>query len=377
MEAEVAVIGTGTMGSMTLWNLARAGITAIGFEQYTLGHDRSAAGGESRMFRVAYREGPQYVPMLLRARDLWRDLEAETGRGLLTVTGGLMIGDAGSGEIRNVMDSARRFALPHEVLGADAMAARYPQHQSLLPGEIAVLDHMAGVIRPEFAVLSAARRAQDLGATIYERTQVTEVEPDAEGVTVHAGGRGYRVRQAVVAAGPWTARLAPSLARHITARRIIMTWHMAEDPAAYQPGRFPICIRDSNEVHISAFPSLDGGSVKIAVSASFTDLTDPDDLDRNVDPGTLTVVTDAVARFMPGLFPSPIRVSAYMDGYTPDGHALAGPLPAVPNVWLLGGFSGHGFKLSPAIGQAVTDLIRHGKTDLPVAHLEPSRWADQ
>jgi sarcosine oxidase len=160
MDAEVAVIGTGTMGAMTLWNLARSGITAIGFEQYTLGHDRSAAGGESRMFRLAYKEGPQYVPMLLRARELWRELEAETGRDLLTVTGGLMIGDAGSGEIRNVIDSAERFALAHEVLDAGAMAARYPQHQPLLPGEIAVLDRMAGVVRPEFAVVSAARRAQ-------------------------------------------------------------------------------------------------------------------------------------------------------------------------------------------------------------------------
>jgi sarcosine oxidase len=377
MDAEVAVIGTGTMGAMTLWNLARSGITAIGFEQYTLGHDRSAAGGESRMFRLAYKEGPQYVPMLLRARELWRELEAETGRDLLTVTGGLMIGDAGSGEIRNVIDSAERFALPHEVLDADAMAARYPQHQALLPGEIAVLDRMAGVIRPEFAVAAAARRAQDLGAAIFEHTQVIAVEPGAGGVTVHTESRDYRVHQAVVAAGPWTARFTPSLARHITPRRVILTWHMADDPAAYRPGRFPLCIRNSDGVHLSAFPSLDGGSVKIAVNASFTDLADPDDLDRNVDPATLTVVTDAVARFLPGLLPGPIRVSAYMDGYTTDGHALAGPLPATPNVWLLGGFSGHGFKISPAIGQAVTDLIRHGKTDLPITHLNPSRWADQ
>jgi sarcosine oxidase len=377
MDAEVAVIGTGTMGSMTLWNLARAGIAAIGFEQYTLGHDRSAAGGESRIFRVAYREGPQYVPMLLRARDLWRELEAEAGRDLLTVTGGLMIGDAASDTLRNVVACAERFRLPHDVLDAEAMAARYPQHRSLLPGEIAVLDRMAGVIRPEFAVLSACRRAQDLGAAIYERTQVTAVEPDADGVTVRAAGREYRVRQAVVAAGPWTARFAPGLAPHITARRVVMTWHMASDPAAYQPGRFPISIRHSEGVHISAFPSLDGGSVKIAVSASFTDLAGPDDLDRNVDPGILTVVTDAVARFLPGLVPGPIRVSAYMDGYTPDGHALVGPLPATPNVWLLGGFSGHGFKLSPAIGQAAADLICHGETDLPIAYLDPARWRDQ
>lgn len=377
MDAEVAVIGIGTMGSMTLWRLARAGISAIGFEQFTLGHDRSAAGGESRIFRAAYREGPQYVPMLLRARDLWRDLEAETRRGLLTETGGLMIGDAGSAELRNVIASAERFSLPHELLDGPAMAARYPQHRPLLPGETAVLDRMAGVIRPEFAVLSAARRAQDLGAVIRQRTQVTAVEPDADGVTVHAGGRTYRARQAVLAAGPWTARFTAGLAPHITPRRVVLTWHMAADPAAYRPDRFPVAIRHSAGVHISAFPSLDDGSVKIAVAASFTDLPGPGSLDRNVDPGSLAIVTDAVARFLPGLDPGPIRVSAHMDGYTPDGHALVGPAPSAPNTWLLGGFSGHGFKLSPAIGQAVTDLITHGKTDLPIAHLDPCRWHDQ
>lgn len=369
------MIGGGTMGSMTLWSLARAGLAAIGFEQYTLGHDRSAAGGESRMFRAAYREGPQYVPMLLRARDLWRELEAETGRCLFTETGGLMIGDAASADIRSVIASAERFRLPHEVLDDSAMAARYPQHLRLLPGEIAILDRMAGVIRPEFAVLSAARRAQQLGATIYERTQVSAVEPDAAGVTVRAGNQEYRVGQAVLAAGPWTGRFARGLARLITTRRVIMTWHMASRPAAYHPDRFPVTIRNSDGVHISAFPSLDAGSVKIAVSASFTDLPGPDDLDRNVDPASLTCVSDAVARFLPGLDPRPIRVSAYMDGYTPDGHALVGAQQATPNVWLLGGFSGHGFKLSPAIGQAIADLIRHGTTDLPIAHLDPARFS--
>jgi sarcosine oxidase len=158
---------------------------------------------------------------------------------------------------------------------------------------------------------------------------------------------------------------------------VLLTWHMADDPAAYRPDRFPIFIRISEGVHISGFPSLDGGSVKIAVTASFTDLADPDDLDRNVAPEILTATNDAVARFLPGLIPAPLRVSAYMDGYTPDGHALVGPMPETPNVWLLGGFSGHGFKLAPAIGQAAADLIQHGKTDLPITDLSPSRWDEQ
>jgi sarcosine oxidase len=189
------------MGAMTLWRLACAGIKAIGFEQYTIGHDRSAAGGESRMFRTAYREGTQYVPLLERARDLWCELEVETGRSLLSMTGGLMIGDAGSNEIRNVLASAERFAVPHEVLDATAMVDRYPQHRPLLRGEVAVLDRKAGVIRPEFSVLAAVRRAQHLGATVHDQTRVTAVKADADGVTVHTDGRDYRVGQAVVAAG--------------------------------------------------------------------------------------------------------------------------------------------------------------------------------
>lgn len=156
MDAEVAVIGVGTMGSMALWQLARAGLEVIGLEQFTIGHDRSAAGGESRIFRTAYLEGPEYVPMLLRARELWQELEAETGYHLLTLNGGLMAGDAGHEAMRNALASVERFSLPHEVLDAAAMGRRYPQHR-LLPGEIAILDKAAGVIRPEFAVKAAAR----------------------------------------------------------------------------------------------------------------------------------------------------------------------------------------------------------------------------
>lgn len=74
------------------------------------------------------------------------------------------------------------------------------------------------------------------------------------------------------------------------------------------------------------------------------------------------------------LIPGPVRVSTYLDGYTPDGHGLAGPLPTAPNVWMPGGFSGNGFKLASAIGEVAADLIRHGKTSLPIAHLDPGRY---
>src|SRR5882724_7569688 len=116
MDAQVAVIGVGSIGSMALWRLAAQGVDAIGFEQYAPGHDQAAAGGESRIFRSAYLEGPQYVPLLLRARELWRELERESGQQLLTLNGGLMIGHAESESMHNVLESAARYDLPHQVL---------------------------------------------------------------------------------------------------------------------------------------------------------------------------------------------------------------------------------------------------------------------
>ncbi len=374
MDADVAVIGTGTMGSMTAWRLARAGVDTVAFEQFTLGHDRAAAGGESRIFRTAYREGPQYVPILLRAYELWRELEAESEQDLLTLNGGLMIGPAQSEPMRNVLSSIENFGLPYDVLDAAAMAERYPQHR-IMPGETAILDRTAGVLRPEFAVLAAARRAAALGARILPGTAVTAIEPGPDGVVVRTGNRDWRVRQAVVTAGPWTARFARGLAAHITAQKLVMTWYLAEDPAAYRPDRFPVFIRDSGAEHFFGIPTLDGGSVKVAPHASYGELTDGDDLDRNVDPAELAPINAAVARYLPGLVPAPVRVSAYMDAYTSDRHPLVGPLPGADNVWLLGAFSGHGFKMSPAIGQIAVDLVTTGKTDLPVDHLDPARFS--
>lgn len=374
MDAKVAVIGTGSIGSMTLWQLARAGVEAIGFEQYAPGHDQAAAGGESRIFRTAYLEGPQYVPLLLRARELWRELERESGFDLLNLNRGLMIGHEDSVGMRNVLASARDFELPHRVLDTDEMRRTYPQH-AMRDGEIGFLDEWAGVLRPEFAVLAAATAAERRGARLVTGTRVTDVEPYGDGVRIRCGVRTWTVEQAIVTAGPWTNRFVPSLVRHVFPRRLVMTWyHPRGSVADYLPDRFPIFIRDTDDVHVFGIPTLDGGSVKVAPHASYGQMRDADDLDHNVAAADLEPINAAVAELFPGLVPTPVRVAAYMDAYTSDGHALVGQMPGTSNVWVLGAFSGHGFKMAPAFGQVAAELAVDGKTSLPIEHLNPTRF---
>src|ERR1700754_5114341 len=156
LDADVAVIGVGTMGSMALWRLAGDGLRVIGLEQHEpLGHELGAAGGRTRIFRVAYKEGAWYVPLLQRAATLWAQLSETTGARLLLPTGALSIGTADHPDLAEVLRSAREFGLPHEVLDHDQLATRYPQHR-LRPDDVGVVDPQGGLLFPGAAVRAAA-----------------------------------------------------------------------------------------------------------------------------------------------------------------------------------------------------------------------------
>jgi len=106
LDAEVAVVGLGSMGSQALWQVARRGVSVIGIEQFVPGHDRGSGHGESRIIRSCYQEGPQYVPLILAAFQHWRELERETGKQLLTENGALFIGDPGGSYLGDVLRTA-------------------------------------------------------------------------------------------------------------------------------------------------------------------------------------------------------------------------------------------------------------------------------
>ncbi len=374
MDAEVAVVGVGTMGSMALWRLARAGITAIGFEQWSPGHDQSAAGGESRIFRTAYQDGA-YVPMLLRAYELWRELEAESGIGLLTACGCLTISSPEQEDLRRILTTVRAYDLPHDVLDHRDLGQRYPQFR-VRPDESAVLDRRAGVLRPEFAVSAAARRAQELGATVRSGTRVLAVEPTGSGVVIRTTDGDHRVGQAILAPGPWLHRMVPTLAPYVRPRPVILSWYLAPQPEAYGPERFPVFVRYGEDPHPFGLPTLDGGSVKVGLWPQDGELPDHDParLDRTVPLESLAATNAAVAGFLPGLIPTPVRVSAHLDAYTVDQHGLVGRLPGADNIVVLGGFSGHGFKLAPVVGELAVRLITGAEIDLEIAHLSPERF---
>jgi sarcosine oxidase len=369
MRAEVGVVGVGTMGSMALWRLAQRGVRAIGFEQFGVGHDRGAAGGETRIFRTAYLEGPEYVPLLQEAYTGWRELERESGLDLLELTGGLTIGDPDAETIQRVLESARRFGLEHEVLDRAAAAERFPQHR-LFGGEAMVLERRAGVLRAEVAVLAAVRRAEQLGAFVHRHARVESIEPGTDSVTIRTRDGAHVFDKVIVAAGPWTGALLGDWRSALTVKRLVMTWFAAEAPAAFGPERFPIFTRRWEGIDLFGLPSIDAHTVKVSLAEGYGEVDEPDALARDVAPEELETIAGVVRELLPGLVPEPVRVDAYMDAFT-SGHrpVIAALSPAGV---LLCGFSGHGFKLAPVVGQIAADLVTDGQTDRDIAPFEPA-----
>ena len=374
-DADVLVVGLGAMGSMALWRLARRGARVVGFDRFEPPHALGSSHGESRIIRTAYYEGPGYVPLVREAFGLWRELEAESGDTILTMTGALMIGSPSSDVVAGALASAKEHGLEHEVLDGTQVGRRFARHR-LVDDEVAVYEEAAGFVRPEAGIAAALGRARALGAGIVTGLPVEHVEPIAGGVQVRAAGRTWRGRHAVVCAGAWnSAGLVDGLDMKLEVTRQCMVWFRPRTPALHSPEVAPVFVHDiggSPALFGYGFPSVDGETVKVGVSAR-TAPQDPEAIDRTIHPADLDAAADYVRGALPDLDPTPVRAVVCLQENSPDRHFVIGAV--APGVTVLAGFSGHGFKFAPVIGDIAADLALHGTTSRSIAPFSPQRFA--
>src|SRR6476469_6747802 len=150
---DVIVIGVGGMGSAAVHHAAARGARVLGLEQFDIPHDLGSSHGVSRIIRLAYWEHPDYVPLVRRAYDSWRDLERTTGETLLTITGSLDGGPPGSRSIEGALAACRAHGLEHDRLDAAALARRFPGYR-LPPDHVAVFQPEGGFLHAERCVVA-------------------------------------------------------------------------------------------------------------------------------------------------------------------------------------------------------------------------------
>jgi sarcosine oxidase len=365
------------MGSAAAAHLATRGVRVLGLEQFTPGHALGSSHGDSRVIRQAYFEDPAYVPLLLRAYDLWADLDA-TAPGVLTVTGGLMLGRPDSHTVAGSLVSARQHGLPHELLDAAAIRERFPVFAPD-DGTVALFEERSGFVRPEATVLEHVRRAAAAGADLRFGERVLGWEATDRGVRVRTGDATYDAGHLVVAAGAWAPQLLADLGLPLHVERQLMHWYAPAGPIEpWRVGRQPVWIWEASpEVQSYGFPAYgptsDGVKVTFYRDGAGKD-TDPDALDRTVHDDEVARLTDHLADRLPALPGRHLRGVACMYTTTPDQHFVIGRHPEHAAVTVAAGFSGHGFKFVPVVGEILADLATEGSTRHPIELFTPTRF---
>ncbi|HST48351.1 N-methyl-L-tryptophan oxidase [Jatrophihabitans sp.] len=381
---DVIVAGLGGMGSSAAYALARRGRRVLGIEQFTPAHALGSSHGATRVVRKAYFEKPDYVPLLVWSYQLWDELSAAAGSQLFTRCGALMMGPPDSEVVAGTLASARHWSLPHEVLDPAALRARYPQFE-LPAGQLAVFEADAGFALPEATVAANLELAAAAGAELRFSTVVEQLELGPDGVHLVAGGEELQADRVVIATGAWAGRLGGLDDFPITVQRQTVHWFRPLTSVAdYAPEKFPVYMWShpvapgEPRMELYGFPYQPGDDgVKAALYHDWLETdVDPDTLRRTVSEPEYRTVRQLLARSLPGLAGDCVASSVCMYPGTPDDDFLLGIHPdSAGRVVLAMGFSGHGFKFVPVVGEIVADLVVDGTTRHDIGFLSPERYA--
>ena len=374
VETDVVVIGAGSVGSMASWQLAMRGWRVIGIDRFTIPGPFSAYAGESRVFRMVYAEGGHYTPLLQRARDLWRELEADGGTALLHATGVVTIMDHDHPHHAALLRAGREQGLAFEVAAGEQARQRLPQHL-IRDGDVALFDPEGGYLLSERAVFSAVQLAQRRGASFLGNRKVTALEHDRGRWLVRTDQEQVRASRVLITTGTGAGPVCAALGTHLAVLPQVLTWFPVADPVRYRNRPQSVFIRSSRDAQFYGVPSTDGWTVKVAASI-YLDEVASTARPLTWDPRHLDTVRSWVGTFLPDLVPEPVKAVVCADGYTADETGLLGGLPGMDGVVVAVGFSGHGFKMASSLGAVAADLICEGTTATDISFMDPARFLD-
>ncbi|WP_421083495.1 N-methyl-L-tryptophan oxidase [Rothia nasimurium] len=354
MRYSVIIVGLGAIGSYLAGELTARGHSVLGLEQYAPVHDRGGYSGESRLFRMAYHEGAEYVPLLRFSRNYFLDLDSRHSETLFHQTGALSIGHPGAPGLEGVHDSIHRFGLDHEEYDTADLKRRYPQHSDITD-EVGILDKNGGVLYSDAIVYQMQKEARAAGATLLTHEEVVGIEETSRGVKIRTTQGTYKADQAIISTGVWSKTLLPQIDPHVSITPISLGWYLVDKPKHYSPSRFPGFIRESNGSHLYGFPCLDGLTVKVGNVGQRSEVPTPRELPPRASGNALRVPARLVTRYLTEVSDGPARHSMHMDLFSRDHRPIIDRLSS--RITVATAFSGHGFKLTPALGRAVADLI--------------------
>ncbi|MEZ4268124.1 MAG: N-methyl-L-tryptophan oxidase [Myxococcota bacterium] len=376
--ADVVVVGVGGVGSAALWRLAARGVRVVGVDRFVPGHAFGSSHGQTRVYRKAYFEHPDYVPLATHAEALWGELEVASGQPLRRRTGVLQFGPPSGVVVPGVLQSARLHGLRVERLSASEARARFAGFAAP-DGFDAVFEPDGGVLYVEACVRAATAVACELGATLLAGRTVERVIEDGDGLRVETSHEQIRCRHVLLTPGAWAPGLLADLGVPLRVARKVMVWYAPQTagPSPYDAAAgCPAFLYELPHGIFYGCPAEGERGVKVAEHTGGTSLIDPLTLDRALHAADEAPLRAFVETHLPGLGRADLRHhEACMYTLTPDQHFVVGGHPARPGISVACGLSGHGFKFASALGDVLAALAMGEAPPVGIEAFRPDRPA--
>jgi sarcosine oxidase len=379
--ADVIVVGLGAMGSAVCLQLAARGTRVIGIDQYEPPHRYGSTHGDTRMTRLAPGEGGEYVPLVRRSHELWRDIERRAGVELLTQPGGLVLAEADNPFLARTRALADEHDVAHHNLSSAELAERFPMFVAG-PDTVGYHELGSGYVRPERAVAAQLALARRHGAVLRLRERVEEWTAGGSGVRVRTSAAVHTADRLVLCAGPWIPDLFADGRDIFAVHRQVLYWFPIRE--GYERLRdMPVFVWEfggdrDGFTHLRGlygFPAIDGpgGGLKVGTEV-YEETTTPDGRQRPAAPAEAQEMYEQyIALRLPWLGPRPLRTMSCLYTNAYDNRFLIDRHPDHDAVLIVSPCSGHGFKHSPAIGEAVAQWVLDGASDLDLTPFALSR----
>jgi glycine/D-amino acid oxidase-like deaminating enzyme len=354
----VAVIGAGAFGGWTALELVRRGARVTLVDAWGPGHARASSGGETRVIRATYGARTVYTRMALRALDLWRAHDAKFDRRFFRQTGALWMFGKDQTFARASIDGLKAATQPFEELTPAEARKRFPQ--IAFDGVVSVLlEPNAGMLLARRACEHVVERVVAEGGE-YRQAAVTsplKVSGALKSVPL-GGGAALEADVFVFACGPWLGSLFPDVVSKLITptRQEVFYFGTPPGDARFNEEAFPVWV-DFVDRLIYGLPGNANRGFKVA-DDSPGPAFNPTTGSREISAASLKAVRVFLARRFPALAKAPL-IGSEVCQYeaSPDSHFIIDRHPAASNAWIVGGGSGHGFKMGPALGETVASYV--------------------
>jgi len=373
------VIGAGGFGSAAVDHLAARGASVLGIEQHGIAHDLGSSHGHTRVIRQAYFEHPDYVPLLQAAYSLWDELALDSGQDLIDRCGLLLAGLPDGPAVSGTRIAAKQHGLELQDLSRHDLESGFSRFQ--VPAHFdAVWEAEGGHLFVEQAVAAHLRRAESRGAVLQTEETVIDWQPSGSGFEVTTDKGRYSAGSLVITPGSWAPQLMPGIKVAWDIVRKPLFWFPTSGRHHHREQGAGVFFLETPGGEFYGFPSLDGETVKLAEHTGGLSIEDPVGVDRGILNIDLPPVVEFLEAHMPDLFPTPSKHTVCLYTRTPDGHFIVDRHPEHDAIALGCGFSGHGFKFTPVIGQVLAELALEGQTRFDIEFLSLLRpgllWHD-